>query len=130
MARPPRTEPPKLLTELELELMSILWTLGEGTTRQVLDGLPPERSLALTTVSTVLRVLEKKELVTTRKLGRAHVYLPAVSKTEYERRSLRDLTEKVFDRQPAALVKSLVEAGDLSKGDLADLARYLEEKLR
>ena len=52
----------KLLTEVELELMGILWRLGEGTVSDVAQGLPAERKLAYTSVSTILRILEQKKL--------------------------------------------------------------------
>ena len=60
--------------------MTILWRLGEGTVSEVRAELPAERALAYTSVSTVLRILEKKGLVRPRKAGRGHVYIPAVEK--------------------------------------------------
>ena len=86
--------------------------------------------MAYTSVSTVLRVLERKELVRSRKEGRSHVYAPAVTKPEYEKRSVRDLTEKVFDHQPAALVRSLLDSRELSPSEIAELRILLEERLR
>src|SRR4029453_18499824 len=90
-------EPERPLTEVEVELMTILWRLGEGTVNAVLEELPPERPLAYTSVSTILRILEKKAVVATRKQGRGHVYVPQISKQEYEARSLRRLLSSVFD---------------------------------
>ena len=81
MGRPRRTSRPKLLTEVELELMSALWQLDEATVRDVLATLPAGRTLAYTSVATVLRILEDKKLVNSRKVGKAHVYRPAVSKS-------------------------------------------------
>ena len=49
----------KLLTETELELMTLLWKLGEGAVNDVMDALPPQRRLAYTSVSTMLRILEQ-----------------------------------------------------------------------
>jgi predicted transcriptional regulator len=51
----------KLLTETELELMTILWKLGEGSVNDVLAELPQGRDLAYTSVSTILRILEQKK---------------------------------------------------------------------
>ena len=98
MGRPPRQGPPDLLTDTELELMEVLWTLGEGSARGVMEALPPEGRRAYTTVATMLRVLEKKGLVTTRRDGRADIYSPVLSREDYELRSVQVLTRKLFDR--------------------------------
>mgnify|MGYP003777904217 FL=1 len=82
----------EFLTEVELEFMSKLWTLGEATVRDVLDKLPNERGLAYTSAATILRILEQKEFVTSRKEGKSHVYQPALAKHAYQARSLKDLS--------------------------------------
>ena len=69
----------EFLTEVELEFMSKLWTLGEATVRDVLDKLPNERGLAYTSAATILRILEQKEFVTSRIEGKSHVYQPALA---------------------------------------------------
>ncbi len=61
--------PEKLLTEVELELMTILWKLGEGAVAEVMQALPTERKLAYTSVSTVLRILEQDRLRDLAELG-------------------------------------------------------------
>ena len=70
----------KLLTEVELELMTALWKLGEGSVADVLETLPKERKLAYTSVSTILRILEQKKVLKARKEGRGHVYVPMLEK--------------------------------------------------
>src|SRR4051812_46906588 len=115
----------RALTEVELELMTILWRLGEGTVNDVIAGLPPDRPLAYTSVSTVLRILEKKNVLGSRKQGRGHVYVPRVSKAQYESFSLRDLIDRVFDGAPTALVRRLVDEG-LSAEDVKELRAALE----
>jgi predicted transcriptional regulator len=118
----------RLLTEVELELITILWRLGEGTVNDVLEGLPAERPLAYTSVSTILRILEKKRFVKTRRQGRGHVYIPLVTKESYETRSLDDLIDRVFDGTPSALMRRLVESERLSPRDLAAVRALLDRK--
>jgi len=130
MVRRRRTGRARLLTEVELELMSELWQLGQATVRDVMSRLRPPRQLAYTSVSTVLRILEQKKLVKSRKDGKAHVYRPAISKAEYERRSLRHLVDNVFDGTPSALVQRLLDDDGLSPADIDDIRRHLEEKTR
>ena len=129
MGRPRRTSRPKLLTEVELELMSTLWQLGEATVRNVLAHLAKGRNLAYTSVSTILRILEGKRLVKSRKVGKANLYRPAVSKSEYERRSLRHLVDKVFDGTPSAMVMRLLDDEGLSRAELREIQRMLGERL-
>ena len=59
MAAKKTTRPTRLLTESELELMTILWRLEGATVNEVLEALPPDRPLAYTSVSTILRILEQ-----------------------------------------------------------------------
>ena len=116
------------LTEVELELMTILWKIGEGTVNDVLLALPAARKLAYTSVSTILRILEQKGIVGSRKEGRGHVYLPKLEKEAYEASSLRHLVTRVFDGTPAALVRRLLETERLSEEELAEIRVLLEGK--
>jgi predicted transcriptional regulator len=118
----------KPLTEVELELMNILWRLDGGTVNDVLAALPPERPLAYTSVSTILRILEQKGVLGSEKVGRGHRYLPLVPKQDYEAFALEQVMGKVFDGQPVALVRRLVDGGQLSRADLAALQELLEER--
>lgn len=118
----------KLLTEVELELMTILWRLGEGSVAQVMEELPQDRPLAYTSVSTILRILEQKDVLEARKEGRGHVYIPVLKKTDYESRTLKHVVERVFDNTPIALVKQLLSTGDLSASDISELRKLLEKK--
>jgi predicted transcriptional regulator len=129
MVRRPR-RPDKLLTEVELELMNILWQLEGGTVADVLAHLPPDRPLAYTSVSTILRILEQKEVVASEKLGRGHRYRPLVPKARYEAYALEHVVGRVFGGEPLALMRRLVDSAGLSKKDLAELKNLLDRKER
>lgn len=120
------TDAERLLTEAELELMRILWTLDEGTVRDLMAALPPERELAYTTVSTIVRILEKKGFVSSRKVGRTHHYRPLVERPKYEARTLRHVLGSLFEGSPAALVRRLVSERSLSDDELAELRALLD----
>jgi predicted transcriptional regulator len=119
---------PKLLTETELEMMSVLWAKGEGSVHDVLDALPRGRELAYTSVSTILRILEQKGFVSTRKEGRGHVYVPRVKKNDYETRSVRHLVDRVFGGEKIAVVRSLLGSEKLSDEELDQIALLLQER--
>jgi predicted transcriptional regulator len=117
----------KLFTDTELELMNILWKLGEGTVADVIEGLPEERDLAYTSVSTILRILEQKKVLKARKEGRGHIYIPLIKKNEYENRTLRHVVEHVFDGTPLSLARQLINTSHLSKAELSELKRLIEK---
>ena len=116
----------RLLTDVELELMTILWRLGAGTVADVRAALPASRDLAYTSVSTVLRILEKKGLVRSRKEGRGHVYAAAIEKERYEARALGHVIARVFDGVPVALVRRLVETEELTAREVDEIRALLE----
>ncbi len=122
--------PEKLLTETELELMKILWKLGEGSVTQVLEHLAPARKLAYTSVSTILRILEQKNILVTRKEGKGHVYIPNLKKEEYEKKAVKHVVEKVFQGEPSLLVKQLLDASQLSTHEIEEIKKLILEKER
>ena len=105
--------------------MTILWRLGEGTVNDVIGGLPRERELAYTSVSTILRILETKGVLGTRKEGRGHVYVPLLDKADYEARAVDDVVERVFQGVPVALVRQLLDSGRLTATDLREVRKLL-----
>lgn len=115
---PSRDDGARLLTPVELELMTILWRLGGGTVHAVIDELPPARKLAYTSVSTMLRILEQKRFVRSRKAGRGHVYVPVLAKADYERTAIRQVVGRVFDGAAVSLVRRLVEEETLTQEEL------------
>jgi BlaI family transcriptional regulator, penicillinase repressor len=125
MAKPLRQ---KLLTDVELELMTALWHKGEGTVHDVLEMLPVSRKLAYTSVSTVLRILVSKGVLAVRKEGRGHVYVPRLSKADYETTSLRHMVQRVFDGAPDALVRRLLETEELDEQRLAAIRALLRKR--
>ncbi len=128
MPKPPPAEEPRTLTPVELELMHIVWRLGEVSVADVLAALPPERKLAYTSVSTVLRILEQKGVVGSRKEGRGHLYSARLPREAYEVQSVRHLVDTVFEGTPSALVARLVEAVPLSPEEREQLRRLLGGK--
>ncbi len=120
--------PEKPLTEVELEMMNIIWRLGKGTVNQILEELPAERKLAYTSVSTIVRILEQKGYLKPIKDGRGHIYQPLVAKEIYEEASIKHLVNHVFDGTPSSLVKRLIGTKELSEPELREIKRLLDEK--
>lgn len=119
-----------LLTEVELEFMTQLWDLNEGTVRDVLGKLPEGRNLAYTSAATILKILETKGFVTSRKDGKRHIFVPVLAKDAYQTRSLKDLSMKLFDDTPASLVARLVNDDELTEEALGQIRALVDRRLK
>ncbi len=117
--------------ELEGAVMRALWTLGEATVREVQDALGDERSLAYTTVMTVLSRLADKGLLDRRKEGRAYVYSPASSQEKVAGSLLRSLIDRLYAGQPGQAIAHLLEAEEeVDDEELARLEALIRAKRR
>jgi predicted transcriptional regulator len=117
----------KMLTDVELELMTILWRIGEGSVAGVMAELPQGRDLAYTSVSTILRILEQKKILKTRKEGRGHIYIPLMSKSDYEAKTVRHVVNNVFEGAPITLIKTLLDTVNLKNDDLEEIRKIIEK---
>ena len=104
-----------VLGDRELDVMGVLWDLGSGTVAEVRERLPAD--LAYTTVLTILRNLEAKELVTHTAEGKAHRYVPRVARRAARRSALTRIVDKLFHGSPEQLIAQLVEDESLSAED-------------
>lgn len=115
-------------TDRELDVMSVLWDLGDATVAEVRERLAAK--LAYTTVLTVLRTLEHKGFVEHTGEGRAHRYHPLVKREAAGRNALRRLVDKVFQGSPELLMTHLVSDKNLSDEELRRLRKLLEARLK
>ena len=116
------------LTSTELEMMQIIWRHDSCTVATVRQELLPERDLAYTSVSTIVRILEKKGFVTSTREGRGYVYSASIEKKEYQEQALNFLVCDVFDRTPTLLVQRLVDSDVLTKEELQEFQDLLRSK--
>jgi predicted transcriptional regulator len=123
----PPSSAERLLTEVELELMSIIWGLNKATIKEVVANLPKERPLAYTTVATVIKVLEQKGFLECQKSSYAHVFVPRVTKSEYESTCIDHMVANVFDGEPVALVQRLLMARKLQQDDIQAIEEALKQ---
>ncbi|MEH6725656.1 MAG: BlaI/MecI/CopY family transcriptional regulator [Hyphomicrobiales bacterium] len=119
----------EFLTEVELEFMTLLWEHGKGSVRDVLAQMEPGRDLAYTSAATILRILEQKNFITSEKHGKILIYQPILTKDVYQSRLLKNLSAKLFDNTPAALVARLVDDDDLSQDALEEIRALLGRRL-
>ncbi|HEX6132714.1 MAG TPA: BlaI/MecI/CopY family transcriptional regulator [Longimicrobiales bacterium] len=119
------------LTELQLDIMGVLWERGEATAAAVREALAPERALAQTTVATLLGRLERKGLVAHRTEGRQYVYRAAVEAAGVRRSVVSEFTDLVaglFAGDVAELVTQLLAESDVDADDLARVRAMIERR--
>ncbi|MBC8236355.1 BlaI/MecI/CopY family transcriptional regulator [bacterium] len=116
------------LTDLEADVMQVVWQKGQVTVRDVYKTLQSKRDLAYTTIMTVLSTLAKKGVVEYFQEGRAYVYRPKISKKEAAQRSIAKVLQKFFDGSPRALVAHLIDADAISQDEFESLRQLLDKK--
>src|SRR6202521_3497809 len=101
------------LTQRELDIMSVLWELGEATVTEVRDRVDPD--LAYTSISSMIRTLEMKGYVSHRRgQGKTHVYFPAIDPETAGESALGRVLDKIYGGAPIKLLAHLVDQQRLS----------------
>lgn len=99
---------PQELTRAELEIMQVLWTKGAVVVHDILDEMD-EPKPAYNTVSTIVRILEKKGFVSHKAYGKTYEYYPLVSKDDYARRYMDTVLNNFFGGSVSRLVSFFSE---------------------
>jgi BlaI family transcriptional regulator, penicillinase repressor len=116
------------LTRAEEQVMQILWDLGEGLVKDIRDRFEDPRP-ARNTVSTVVRILERKGFVDHKSYGNVHLYYPVVSRDEYSRTQLFGLLESYFDNSFPAMASFFAREKDLTVAELEELMSETRKEL-
>ena len=117
------------LSDLQLDVMRVLWARPEATVAEVTEALAGERDLAHTTVATLLTRLEKRGVLRLRREGRTLWYRAAVNESQVRRSMVSGLIAQVFGGDAKALLAHLVSEREVAPGDL-DRVRTLLAKPR
>jgi BlaI family transcriptional regulator, penicillinase repressor len=116
------------LTRAEEQVMQILWDLGEGLVKDIRDRFDEPRP-ARNTVSTVVRILEKKGFVDHKSYGNVYLYFPVVSREEYSKHQLFGLLEGYFDNSFPAMASFFAREKDLSVAEMEELIKETRKEL-
>jgi predicted transcriptional regulator len=115
----------KEITKAQEEILRVLWAIGEGAVSNVMDKLPDPKP-AYNTVSTVIKVLEKKGYVSHKEFGKTYVYFPVVSKDEYARYAVKNSYTQLFNGSLNQIVSFFVKQDKVSLKELEELKNYIE----
>jgi predicted transcriptional regulator len=124
MARPSSKYP----TELELEILKILWRDGEATVRQVRKQLSSFRKLAYTSVMTMMTIMTEKGYLKRSKKKNYYIYKPKITEQETALGILSDIVERLFDGSAMTAMVNLLETGDIDEAELAELRKLIRRK--
>jgi BlaI family penicillinase repressor len=117
------------LTQRELDVMSVLWDLGEATATEVRERVDPD--LAYTSISTVLRLLEVKGYVGHRRgEGKTHVYHPVIDAEAAGEGTLARILDKIYGGSPIKLLAHLVEQKRIPPKELARMRELLDARAK
>jgi predicted transcriptional regulator len=119
----------KKLTQAEEEVMQILWNLQKGFVKDVIEQMPEPRP-PYNTVSTVIRVLEKKEFIGHTQYGNTYEYYPLISKEAYAKVHFKGFLSDYFNNSFPKMAAFFARENNLSMKDLQEIMRLTEEELR
>lgn len=119
----------KELTKAEEQIMQILWKLEKGFVKDILEHLPKPKP-AYNTVSTIVRILEKKGFVSHTAYGKTHEYYPVLSKEEYTRKFLKRFVENYFSDSFKEMVSFFAKEKDMSISELEDTMKMIYREIQ
>ena len=118
----------KELTKAEEQIMHRLWQMGNATVRQIIDQLP-EPAPAYNTVSTIVRILERKGFVDHIAEGKGHVYFTIISKQEYTRKFMKRFISNYFENSFKNLVSFFAKNDKMDLNEFDDLVAEVRKEL-
>ena len=127
MARPAAEQP----TELELQILKILWEKSPQLVRDIRDELAKlGRDIAHTSVITTLNTMAKKRIVIRKRAGNAFLFSPRITREQVSRSVLGDIVNRVFDGSAKAVLLGVFEQNDIDRGELKELRKLIDQRIK
>lgn len=120
------TELPKP-TNAELEILTVLWSIGPATVREVYDVISRRRSAEYSTTLKFMQIMAEKGLLVRNEKQRAHVYEAAKPREWTQRQLAGDLLDRAFSGSAKALLVGALSAREITRQELSDLRKFLDE---
>jgi len=115
-----------ILTKAEEQVMQILWDQKEGFVKDLLLKFP-EPKPAYNTVSTIIRILEKKGFVDHRSFGKSHQYYPLISREQYRNERFSSLMKNYFNNSMKQALSNFGESGNMNMKEADEIIKMMEE---
>ena len=114
------------LTKTEERIMQVFWKLKKAFVKDIIEQLPDDPKPPYNTISSVVRVLEKKGYLAYRAYGKTHEYYPSISKAAYRKMYTKKLLSGYFDNSPASLLSFIVKEEKLSEQEITELKQLID----
>jgi predicted transcriptional regulator len=115
----------KTLTKAEEQVMQVLWKLGKGFLKDIIDATPQPKPHS-NTIATILKILVDKDFVEYSTHGRNNLYKPLISQAEYGKKSVNQLIKGYFEGSHARLVSQFISDQKLSDAELEQLLLQIQ----
>lgn len=119
----------KQLTQAEEQVMQVLWKIEKGFVKNILQEFPTPKP-AYNTISTIVRILQKKGFVGYSAYGKSHEYFPLISQKEYSRKFLKRFIRNYFSNSYEAIASFLAMDKNISIEDLEEIKSILENEIK
>jgi BlaI family transcriptional regulator, penicillinase repressor len=119
----------KHLTKAEEQIMQILWKLEKAFVKDIIVHLP-EPKPAYNTVSTIVRIMEKKGFVGYKAYGKTHEYFPLISKPDYTQKFLRGFVKDYFSNSYKQMVSFFAREENLSIAEMEEMQKLISEEIK
>jgi BlaI family transcriptional regulator, penicillinase repressor len=116
------------LTAQELEIMKMVWPLGRATVREVYDRLRDRRTIAYTTVQTMMNILETKGHLRKEPGEKAQLYVPVRPQQAVVKSMVREFVDRVFDGSARPLLVHLIKEKGLTDRERRALQKLLDQE--
>jgi len=116
----------KELTKVEEEVMQVIWNRKKGLVRDFIEDLPDPKP-PYSTISSVVRILEKKGFVNHKAYGKTHEYFPVIAKDDYRKFVLNSLAERFFSGSPRALMSFFAREEKLGLKDMSEIISEIKK---
>jgi BlaI family penicillinase repressor len=115
------------LTKTEERVMQVLWNLKKAFVKDIIEAMPEDPKPPYNTISSVVRLLEKKGYVAYKAYGKTYEYFPAISKAEYRKASFKKIFTGYFDNSVESLLSFMVKEQKLGEDDIKKIKEMIDK---
>jgi BlaI family penicillinase repressor len=115
------------LTKAEERIMQVLWKLKKGFVKDIIDALPDDPKPPYNTISSVVRLLEKKNYVGYKAYGKTYEYFPLISKSDYRKAFFKNMLSGYFDNSAESLLSFMVKEQKISDEEMKKIKEILDK---
>ena len=115
------------LTKAEERIMQIIWKLQKAFVKDIIEEMEEEPKPPYNTISSIVRLLEKKGYLNYKAYGKTYEYFPTISREDYAKTTFRKLFSGYFDNSPSSLLSFMVKEQTLTEKDIAELKALISK---